>query len=438
MATTKIRDLTAVTTAAVGDKIPTDQSADNVTRYLTITQILDLLATVSQAEAEAGTATTRRAWTAERVKQAISALAPGTTLPVLAKSANYTLTTSDVRKLIDATANTWTLTLPAAATATDGFWFAVRNSGTGAITIDPNGAELIDGATTLSLSEGQAHLVVCTGSAWKTVGRGDVLDTVAQAEAEAGTATTRRVWTAERVKQAITALVLALDQVGLTDAAAVPSASGRIRRNGNLLQWLIDGSHTNSVLRLLSLIATTSGSPAAGIGTGVLFRSESADEQPSDFGALDFAASDVTAGSEDTYAEVSLRIAGAALAAAYRFAATAAFKAIFTHANSADRTYTLPNTTGGVVINETTAAQARLQSGTVNGTTNTGRTLYVDDGSTVTFATAFAAAPYVWGCGNNGSGMWMTSRNITSTQFVSQPCGIAAGTVQYNWLALGT
>jgi len=170
MATTKIRDLTAVTTAAVGDKIPTDQSADNVTRYLTITQILDLLATVSQAEAEAGTATTRRAWTAARVKQAITALAPGTTLPVLAKSANYTLTTSDVRKVINASSGTWTLTLPTAATATDGFWFAVRNSGTGVITVDADGSETIDGATTISLVAGQALLVVCDGTGWVTIG----------------------------------------------------------------------------------------------------------------------------------------------------------------------------------------------------------------------------------------------------------------------------
>ena len=170
MATTKIRDLTAVTTAAVGDKIPTDQSADNVTRYLTITQILDLLATVSQAEAEAGTATTRRHWTAARVKQAITALAPGTTLPVLAKSANYTLTTSDVRKVINASSGTWTLTLPTAATATDGFWFAVRNSGTGVITVDADGSETIDGATTISLVAGQALLVVCDGTGWVTIG----------------------------------------------------------------------------------------------------------------------------------------------------------------------------------------------------------------------------------------------------------------------------
>jgi hypothetical protein len=38
-----------------------------------------------------------------------------------------------------------------------------------------------------------------------------------------------------------------------------------------------------------------------------------------------------------------LRVAGAALTACYRWAATGAFNAIFTHANTADRTYTWPN-----------------------------------------------------------------------------------------------
>jgi hypothetical protein len=171
MATTTIRALDAVTTAAVGDKIPTDQAADNVTRYLTITQILELIATVSQAEAEAGTATTRRIWTAERVKQAITALAPGLTIPVDAKTAAYTVTASDARNLIDATSGTWTLTLPAAATAGDGFWFAARNSGTGVVTIDADGSELIDGATTQTLAPTDTALLICNGSAWKTVGR---------------------------------------------------------------------------------------------------------------------------------------------------------------------------------------------------------------------------------------------------------------------------
>ena len=48
---------------------------------------------MSQSEAEAGTATTRRAWTAQRVKQAIDALAVTDVSVHVTKSGNQTLTT---------------------------------------------------------------------------------------------------------------------------------------------------------------------------------------------------------------------------------------------------------------------------------------------------------------------------------------------------------
>jgi len=102
-------------------------------------------------------------------------------------------------------------------------------------------------------------------------------------------------------------------------------------------------NRTSTVATPLIVQAETSGTPAAGIGTGILLKAESADEAPSNFGQLDFSATDVSAGSEDTYFRVWLRVAGAALTECWRWAATGAFKGIFTHANSADRTYTLPD-----------------------------------------------------------------------------------------------
>lgn len=90
---------------------------------------------------------------------------------VSAKTSAYTVAASDRGVLIDATSGTWTLSLPAAATLGAGFAFAVRNSGTGTITIDPNSTEQIDGATTVTLPAGASCLVVCTGSAWRTVAR---------------------------------------------------------------------------------------------------------------------------------------------------------------------------------------------------------------------------------------------------------------------------
>lgn len=90
---------------------------------------------------------------------------------VLAKSANYTVVAADFGKLVDYTSGSHTLSLDAAATLGAGFVFAFRNSGTGTITIDPNGSEQIDGVTTLSFGSGESGLAVCSGTGWKTVGR---------------------------------------------------------------------------------------------------------------------------------------------------------------------------------------------------------------------------------------------------------------------------
>lgn len=90
---------------------------------------------------------------------------------VLTKTANYTVTVADRNKLIDGTANTWTLTLLAAATAGKGFLLPAKNSGSGFITIDPNGAETVDGAATLVLMPGDEILLECDGSNWKSMSR---------------------------------------------------------------------------------------------------------------------------------------------------------------------------------------------------------------------------------------------------------------------------
>ncbi len=98
---------------------------------------------------------------------------------VVAKTATYTLAAADRGKLFDATSGTWTFNLIAAATAGDGFVFAVRNSGSGVITIDPNSTETIDGAATITLSAGESCLCVCNGTAWKTVSKAAALTSAA-------------------------------------------------------------------------------------------------------------------------------------------------------------------------------------------------------------------------------------------------------------------
>ncbi len=107
----------------------------------------------------------------------------------------------------------------------------------------------------------------------------------------------------------------------------------------------VSDARTTTVNNPLELNAQTTGTPAPGIGTGILLRAESGDEVPSDFGQIDTSASNVTAGLEQTYFRVWLRVAGAVLTEVWRWAATGAFKGIFTHVNTADRTYTLINRT---------------------------------------------------------------------------------------------
>ena len=111
--------------------------------------------------------------------------------------------------------------------------------------------------------------------------------------------------------------------------------------------WLLaaspEDSRTDSVDVVGEIRSTTSSTPTAGIGTGVKFTAESADENPSDVGEIDFAFSDVTAASEDSRMDILLRTAGAVLGTRYRFQATGAFNGIFTHANTAARTYTFPD-----------------------------------------------------------------------------------------------
>ncbi|TGR84605.1 hypothetical protein EN866_32890 [Mesorhizobium sp. M2D.F.Ca.ET.223.01.1.1] len=85
---------------------------------------------------------------------------------VTTKSSNYTVLTTDRGYLINCT-SALTLSLPAAATAAAGFTFSVKANGASVI-LDPNGAELIDGAATVTMQTGTSAVVVCTGTAWIT------------------------------------------------------------------------------------------------------------------------------------------------------------------------------------------------------------------------------------------------------------------------------
>lgn len=82
----------------------------------------------------------------------------------IAKSATFTQVLGESHVLYNCSA-TLTINLLSAATLGNGYLFCVMNSGTGTVTIDPNGAELINGASTFAIPAGSGAIVFCDGTA---------------------------------------------------------------------------------------------------------------------------------------------------------------------------------------------------------------------------------------------------------------------------------
>lgn len=89
-------------------------------------------------------------------------------LTISNKTAAYTVVSGDLGTIINCTSGTFTVSLTAAATLGAGFNCWIWNTGTGTITIDPNGAETIDGNATFVLRKGQGVQIICTGTAFRT------------------------------------------------------------------------------------------------------------------------------------------------------------------------------------------------------------------------------------------------------------------------------
>jgi hypothetical protein len=94
-------------------------------------------------------------------------------MSVFAFNTTYGASTSDRAKVLmwDA-GGTGTLTLAAPGTVGSDWFIHVRNSGGGALTIDPDGAVLIDGNATLALNPGNSCILFCDGSNYYTIGLG--------------------------------------------------------------------------------------------------------------------------------------------------------------------------------------------------------------------------------------------------------------------------
>jgi hypothetical protein len=88
-----------------------------------------------------------------------------------ARTSNTILGTGDRGYLIDITSGTFSQTFTAAATLGSGWYVYIRNSGTGTITLDPNGSETIDGSVTMTLAPSDQVGIQCDGSNFYTFER---------------------------------------------------------------------------------------------------------------------------------------------------------------------------------------------------------------------------------------------------------------------------
>ena len=156
-----------------------------------------------------------------------------TALPAT-KSAGYTVLTTDRGKLFNCTSGL-TLALPAAATAAAGFMFWVKANGASVI-LDPNAAELIDGAATVTIASGSSAFVVCTGTAWVTAFVATSYD-----------------WAAAVVAASAKATPIDADSIGLVDSAAA-----NVLKEVTIAQLktvILAGTPTLSTIEGLSLVA---------------------------------------------------------------------------------------------------------------------------------------------------------------------------------------
>ena len=108
--------------------------------------------------------------------QGYGILAIGNTL-----NQSHPVNTFSTNETADATyrAQTWvwtggvgTLTLDAAVTLGDNWFAMIRNSGSGLLTVATNGVDLIDGSLTLTVQPDESCFIVCSGTAFYTVGLG--------------------------------------------------------------------------------------------------------------------------------------------------------------------------------------------------------------------------------------------------------------------------
>lgn len=143
--------------------------------------------------------------------------APAGDMQRKALTAATTLQSTDKGALIDCS-GTWTLAFAAAAALGAGWWCYVRNTGTGTITADPSGAELIDGVASGPIRPGMTLLIQCDGAAFHCL---RVVPHVAMEKLTSGTS-----WTCPLGVRAVRVSATNGGQPGLAGNGTIPGPGG--------------------------------------------------------------------------------------------------------------------------------------------------------------------------------------------------------------------
>ena len=92
--------------------------------------------------------------------------------PVITFSTDYTTVASDRASALVWTGGAGTLTLDAAGTLGNNWFIQVRNAGTGTLNVDTTGGDLFNGSLTVALQPADSCFVICSGTAFYSVGLG--------------------------------------------------------------------------------------------------------------------------------------------------------------------------------------------------------------------------------------------------------------------------
>ena len=180
--------------------------------------------------------------------------------PVSNKTISYTLVTADRAQTIRSTGGAITFSFDPAATLGDNWFALVRNDGSGTLTLDPSTTELIDGVATVSLAIGESCFVICTGSAFITVGRGrsatatiDALDIAGGGAAGTQTLTTAQV---EAEIQNYTGTLTGARNYEFGTVVGYWIVRNSMTLAGNLATWRVNGADTGVTSAAIPLNST--------------------------------------------------------------------------------------------------------------------------------------------------------------------------------------